>query len=256
MPGFSTTAFWGMTINNYDEKDLAMVQNGYPDYCREIVHTLEAGKETGTPHIQAWVKLQRQQRMSFMRKLFPGATDFKALTNDEYIENTKRYAQKLDVTAQSAAVHQFFNPTGTIEALIPRVCQTMWNEFPHAEDRTDARIAAEKILVRENYRLAKIFVSATYKQMWKQFGSEILSAIAAKDEEKSTHTHTHTQAKKNISPRGITNDASCSGDEEDTEEQDEFDTEDGETITEGDEDSSYEGIDDSGSEDSQQTDGD
>ena len=36
-----TTAFWGMTINNYDETDLALVQQGYPDYIRQIVYTLE-----------------------------------------------------------------------------------------------------------------------------------------------------------------------------------------------------------------------
>ena len=40
-----TTAFWGMVINNYDETDMAMVHNGYPDYMRELIYTLEKGNQ-------------------------------------------------------------------------------------------------------------------------------------------------------------------------------------------------------------------
>ena len=68
-----TTAFWGFTINNYTDTDVALVQQGYPDYMRELVYTFEKGEKTGTPHIQGWLKLQRQQRASFVSKLFPRA---------------------------------------------------------------------------------------------------------------------------------------------------------------------------------------
>lgn len=184
-----TTAFWSMTINNYDETSLALVRNGYPDYCREIVHTLEEGKE-GTPHIQAWLKLQRQQRLSFVKKLFPRG-HFKPLTCAEYVHNTKLYTQKNDETTRSAHVHVFNDPTGTIEALIPKVIECMNTQHTWVEDREDARYRAEQDLVRENFRLAKIFVSAAYKQMWKQFGAAMMTCVA----NAHTHTHTHTDEK-------------------------------------------------------------
>jgi len=185
-----TTAFWSMTINNYDETSLALVRNGYPDYCREIIHTLEEGKE-GTPHIQAWIKLQRQQRLSFVKKLFPRG-HFKPLTSAEYTHNTKIYAQKNDETTRSAHVHTFNDPTGTVEALIPKVIHYMWNEYGDVDDRDVARMYAERDMVEENWRLAKIFVSAVYKQMWKQFGAEMMSGVS---KERHTHTHTHTDEK-------------------------------------------------------------
>jgi len=190
-----TTAFWSMTINNPDETSLALVRNGYPDYCREIVHTLEEGKE-GTPHIQAWIKLQRQQRMSFLKKLFPRG-HFKALTSAEYVQNTKLYAQKDDETTRSAHVHVFHDPTGTIESLIPQVIERMWNHEAWENDHyeaDDVRRFVEQEMVTENYRLAKVFVSAVYKQMWKQFGTSLLTAISIK-KERDTHTHTHSDEK-------------------------------------------------------------
>lgn len=185
-----TTAFWGMTINNYDETDLALVQNGYPDHCREIVHTLEVGEE-GTPHIQAWVKLQRQQRLSFVKKLFPRG-HFKALTSDEYIANTKAYAQKLDDTAAAAAVHRFNDPLKTIETTMRKVIERMMDVYEDVEELDYARRAAERDMVLEDYKFAKIFVSATYKQMWKQFGHEMYQCVF---DMRHTHTHTHTDEK-------------------------------------------------------------
>lgn len=190
-----TSAFWSLTINNPSAAQLALIKQGYPDYCREIVWTLEAGEKEETPHIQAYVKLQRQQRMSFMKKLFPGG-HYQALKNDEYVHNTKMYAQKDDATTQSAHRHVFNDPTGTIEALIPQVIKRMWDDDYYGEvDRDAARAAAERDMVSENYRLAKIFVSAAYKQMWKQFGAEMMTAVCA-EREKQAHTHTHTHDEK------------------------------------------------------------
>lgn len=203
-----TTAFWSVTINNYDDRDLAIVRNGYPDYCREIVHTLEEGKE-GTPHIQAWVKLQRQQRMSFLRKLFPGG-HFKSLTSAEYVENTKQYAQKDDETTRSAHVHVFNDPTGTVESLIPKVIGVMNRDFVHVEDREHARYLAEQEMVKEDYKLAKIFVSAVYKAMWRHFGSAMMTNVVSRQD---THTHTHTPEKNNLAEEAYTDaeEDSCEG---------------------------------------------
>lgn len=211
-----TTAFWSVTINNYDERDLAIVQNGYPDYCREIVHTLEKGEE-GTPHIQAWVKLQRQQRMSFIRKLFPGG-HYRPLTSDEYIQNTKAYCQKLDSTAQSSAVHKFNDPLKTLEPVVKIVVLKMKDlldekygndNWEYAEQERKYRLYAERQLVAEDYRYAKVFVSATYEKMWKLFGAQMCQNIL-------THTHTHTQPEENISRVDIpTTDGEAAGRESD-----------------------------------------
>ena len=212
------TAFWGMTINNYDATDLAMVQSGYPDHMRELVYTLEEGEE-GTPHVQAYMKLKRQQRLSFVKKLFPRG-HFRALTSAVYIENTKRYAQKLDATARGPATHKFYDPVHTIEGLVRKVIIKAIEDYPEVEDLADARRAVERQLVIEDYSMAKIFVSATYKGMWKAFGHEMYESVfhahqqkLAEEEQKSAefleHTHTHTHREKIIShEEGITNDAS------------------------------------------------
>jgi len=209
-----TTAFWSVTINNYDDRDLAIVRNGYPDYCREIVHTLEEGKE-GTPHIQAWVKLQRQQRMSFLRKLFPGG-HFKPLTSAEYVENTKRYAQKDDETTRSAHVHVFHDPTGTIESVMKQVILSMRKDMSYEIYDNSLllpyRKMVEKRMVEKDYRLAKIFVSATYKAMWKEFGPAMYSCVVSAENE-DTHTHTHTGEKNNLAEdtKSDASEDSCEG---------------------------------------------
>lgn len=204
-----TTAFWGMTINNYDETDLAMVQNGYPDHMRELVYTLEQGEE-GTNHIQAYLKLKRQQRLSFVKKLFPRG-HFKALCSAEYQQNTKVYAQKLDATARSPAVHKFQDPIHTIEGLVRKVILNMIEEYPDVVELDEARRRVERDMVIDDYTMAKIFVSATYKQMWKQFGhnmyqclfhqreSQLLQdELARRKSLEDTHTQTHTDEKFSV----------------------------------------------------------
>jgi len=208
-----TTAFWGMTINNYDETDMAMVHSGYPDYMREFVHTLEVGVD-GTPHVQAWIKLQRQQRLSFVKKLFPRG-HFKALTSDEYKHNTKGYAQKLDGTAASPAIHTFNDPMNTIESVMKKVMMNIVTQATYSEVSPKSRNDVERDMVVEDYKFAKIFVSSTYKQMWNQFGFEMLECV------KREHTHTHTHTQNLISRVGSINNE----DGQDTEAQDESDAE-------------------------------
>lgn len=228
-----TTAFWGMTINNYDETDLALVQNAYPDYMREIIHTLEKGEE-GTPHIQAWIKLQRQQRLSFVKKLFPRG-HFKPLTSDEYIANTKKYAQKLDDTATSGAVHRFNDPLKSIETTMKRVILEMRKDMVYEiydnSLLTPYRRRAEKKMVEQDYKYAKVFVSATYKAMWKEFGPAMYSCVVG--EELSQHTHTHTHSDEKFSRDGGITDGEDDESGEDAEESGSEGQEDGEDYTEG-----------------------
>lgn len=180
-----THTHWSMTINNYDDTDLALVQQGYPDHIRQLVYTLEQGKE-GTPHIQAYIKMKRDCRMSHMSKLFPRAR-FAYLTSSEHKLNTQRYAQKTDETTRSA--HTIINgdPFHSVEGTIRLVCLKILEEYMYEEDLSMARRWVERDMVKADYTMAKVFVSATYKAMWKEFGSEMYNNIF------HTHTHSHTQ---------------------------------------------------------------
>jgi len=195
-----TTAFWGMVINNYDETDLALVRQGYPDFIRQIVYTLEAGTEKKTPHIQAYVKLFRQQRMSYIRKLFPGASDFKALTSDEYKLNAQRYAQKLDETAQSPATitnNPFPDPVVELTDVIEKVVGD-YGDFRHHKEHDALWFIQqeERERVVKKPSLAKFYVSATYKNIKKEFWPCIVEHVLQKSED--THTHTHTDEKFSV----------------------------------------------------------
>lgn len=200
-----TTAFWGMVINNYDDNDLVIIRTGYPDHCRELIHTLEQG-ENGTPHIQAWLKLQRQQRLSFVKKLFPRA-NFKPLTSDEYVANAKAYAQKQDTTARSPAIHTFHDPMITLESVMRQLVADVIQDTSEKDymdercpeqcwDRATYHLdSIKRQMVRDDFRHAKQFVSATFKTIWKEYGREVFQCIHRKYWEKiDAHTHTHTQA--------------------------------------------------------------
>lgn len=206
---------WSMTLNNPTETDLALIRVGYADYCSEIVHTLEVGSD-GTPHIQAWVKLQRQQRMSFLRKLFPRA-HFKPLLTDEYKENTKAYAQKDDKTTRGKHYHVFHEPVKTLESVCREVGRTWAETQKHFEDKGNwssweqIRENIEKDYVAKDFRYAKTFVSATYEKMWKRFGVEMCVNFM-----NELHTHTHTQEQEEISEVNIPANAQddCEGESE------------------------------------------
>jgi len=212
------TAFWGMVINNPTAEDILLVQHSYPDHVREIVRTDEQGTE-GTPHIQAWLKLQRQQRLSFVKKLYPRA-NFKALTHDEYVYNTKVYAQKRDDTAVGPTTHTFNDPAITGDTIIKMVAQRMTLEYREqcselvyrqsngARKRFDAaRHEQQRTLVRENYKNAKYFVQPAYDKTWDTYAPEIISQFldekAFTDDTsvssvEDTHTHTHTEAEQSV----------------------------------------------------------
>jgi len=190
-----TTAFWGMTINNYDATDLALVRQGYPDYIRQLVYTLEKGEE-GTPHIQAYVKLFRQQRLSYVKKLFPRGS-FKALLVDEYKLNAQRYAQKLDITAESPAVITN-NPFPDAIVELTDVMRSAMSNFhssdnPHEWLKTKDKDVFWFMEQEEFHRvvgkpaLSKFYVSSVYVKVKKQFLRALLKNVV------DTHTHTHKE---------------------------------------------------------------
>jgi len=182
--------YWSMTINNPDENDYVLIRNPNDKYIRQLVWTPEEGEE-GTPHIQAWVRLQRNQTFSFMKKLFPRA-HIKACTKDEHVENTMRYAQKNDATTVGAHVITVNDPFPDSVQVILRLL-TKWDkpitamQLARGDDahgyfkdekvaydhlRKELRYLENDAVVEKPY-LAKFFVSPVYEKtlsrFWKQF---------------------------------------------------------------------------------------
>jgi len=188
--------FWNMTINNYDDNDVALVQQAYPDFIRQLVWTFEEG-EQGTPHIQAYIKLFRQQRISFVKKLFPRGS-FKQCYNEEYKLNAQRYAQKQDATARGPSVinnNPFPDPINELLS----ICEVYYNTLTEEQRQTingsvingnlfDVWCHSEQLRrVRQKPHLAKFYVSNQYKEVKKIYWWPILQNIM------DTHTHTHTE---------------------------------------------------------------
>lgn len=210
-----------MVINNPDENDYALVKRSYPAYIKDIHWTREVG-ESGTEHIQAYVKLQRQQRMSFIKKLFPKG-HFKSITSDLYNINTMDYATKDDET--TAGMHHITHndPIPSVDSILKQICLAIPEEYfplwkdrthPHNEDATtfpedfawEEHILhpcipkimkqLEKEMVLAKPRCAKILVSPTYTKLKKEFLPEIfLSYIQnADDDEIQGDENTHDVA--------------------------------------------------------------
>jgi len=241
--------YWRMTINNYTQTDVALVRQGYPDDIRKLVYTFEEGEE-GTPHIQAYIQMKRSVRMSHMKKLFPRA-NFATMDSAEWRLNQHNYAQKLDATAVTGAVIQNSDPLHTVEGTVRRVVEAIIEEYEDEEDMDRARAFVESAMVRQDYTMAKVFVSAVYKAMWKQFGGEMYISIRRKHNERIAEmqleeeacvnipTHTHTHAHGEIISHGgsITSDGERQDDESDYEEDGQDD--EGDQDSEGPEDEGY-----------------
>lgn len=212
-----TTAFWGMTINNYDDTDVALVQQGYPDFIRQLVWTFEQG-EGGTPHIQGYIKLFRQQRLSYVKKLFPRG-NFKALTSDEYKLNAQRYAQKQDDTSKGHSVinnNPFPDPIVELTSIIEEVVDIIDDldfAYNDSEYNQKNKLHVMKLIkyaelgrVRLKPAMAKFYVSATYKNVKKEFWAPICWHVVDKIKE-SHNTHSDEKFSRQ---GGITNASSDS----------------------------------------------
>ena len=214
MGDFNT--YWRMTINNYDDRDLALVRQGYPDDIRKLIYTLETGEE-GTPHIQAYIQMKRSVRLSHMRKLFPGA-NFGSQTSAEWRLNQHNYAQKLDATADSPAVILNNDPLHTVEGTVRRVVDQMIRDYEGVEDMDVTRRWVEQAMVIEDYTMAKVFSSVVYRTMWRNYGHEMYQCLFTKfmkEKEINTHTHTHAE-EKNSAAEDIDNASEASDHSEGT----------------------------------------
>ena len=204
---------WSMVINNPEDNDFTLVRQMNKDYIRQLIWTPEVGKD-GTPHIQAYVRLQKQQRMSFIKKLFPRG-HFKSITKDEYDLNTQTYVQKNDQTTAGQHSNTVNDPIPSVDSLLKIVCEripALWHErelerhkgHQHGQCRAkepcemdfDTLFASEdywrahvdtapmkaivknieKSMVLDNPRTAKLFVAPTYTKIKKEYFPEIFLA--------------------------------------------------------------------------------
>lgn len=181
---------WSMTLNNPTEEMMVLVRNPNQDYIRQLIWTAE---EESTPHIQAYVKLIKQQRMSFIKKLYPGG-HFQPISSAEYLRNAVDYAQKEDDTTRGAHVNTLADTIADPVYLLNRLVRTIidrelaeWVDQQHDaeqlfsllnqrtpgdmvsvkfQDRFRLRIQDEELLlVRERPSICKLLVSAQYHKI-------------------------------------------------------------------------------------------
>lgn len=189
--------YWSMTLNNPEDNDWVMIRNPNEKYIRSLVWTREIG-EGGTEHIQAWVRLQRNNSMSFMKKLYPRG-HFRFIDKDEYNENTQQYAQKEDETTAGLHHITLHDPLPANDTLLYRVLDEAFirlcdidpivqeaydecgptiflNDMPLTLKKLDLSFVERK-MVTERAGLEKIFCSPAYEKMKTTFWKYILYRI-------------------------------------------------------------------------------
>lgn len=185
--------YWSMTINNPTETDGVLVRNPNDKYIRQLVWTPEVG-EDGTPHVQAWLRLQRNQTLAFVKKLYPRG-HFKPLTKEDYNENTHDYAQKNDETTAGHHVISVNDPLPGVDTILYRVLDEVYKQSDAAtkmagislNDMLKLTRKIEDDMVSKRAGLEKLFISGTYDKMKRRFYAQILTRLSvnADDDEAS-----------------------------------------------------------------------
>jgi len=176
---------------------MVLIRNPNQDYIRQLIWTAETGEE-GTPHIQAYIKLIKQQRMSFVKKLFPSG-HFQPITSPEYNRNAVDYAQKEDETTTGAHVNTMVDTIADPVYLLNRLLRTIIDKAGDLSvyDTTESIFTAllnkptftpmkfpekllhmvaeeERLLVRERPSICKLLVSAQYSKIKSEYIQTIL----------------------------------------------------------------------------------
>jgi len=193
--------YWSFTLNNPTDSEMVLIKNPNAKYIREFVWTPEEG-EKGTPHIQGWIRLQRNQSKAFVIKLYPRA-HFRGIAKDEYNENTYNYAQKTDVTTAGLHTISLNDPIPNVDTQLYRVLREAFDRaYPVLKDRANDpdkytvtygirdlikspffKLVEEVELeeVERKANLEKIFISATYEKMKQKYWRQILTRIYTYD---------------------------------------------------------------------------
>jgi len=189
--------YWSITINNPDENDYLIVQNPNPKYVREMVWTPEVGGEEGTPHIQGWIRLQRNQSQAFVKKIYPRA-HLKPCRKDDYNENCHRYAQKNDDTTAGNHHITLNDPLPGSDTILYQVLDqsaeravgiypewsNLWGKYGSQmfmmHELSLKKLDTDHIereMITEKAGLEKLFISPTYEKMKAKYWREILFRI-------------------------------------------------------------------------------
>lgn len=183
---------WSMTLNNPDANEMVLIRNPNPEYIRQIIWTPEVGEE-GTPHVQAYIKLMKQQRLSFIKKLYPRG-HFKSITADEYKRNCSDYAQKNDDTTigshtityneQIPDVVQFLRhitqaamDTNLSREVMPETEKDWLDTYYDKKELMEDIDKAERLAIINRPSVAKLVVSPTYSRVKKLYLREIVENI-------------------------------------------------------------------------------
>jgi len=200
--------YWSVTINNPDENDYLIVRNPNPKYIREMVWTPEVGAE-GTQHIQAWVRLQRNQSKAFVKKLYPRA-HLKYTDKDVYNENSHQYAQKNDETTAGNHHITLNDPLPANDSLLYKVLDQAYDRMLEREPKWKDRHEHEGLrdviqsitikqlccdiiereMIMERSGLEKIFISPVYEKMKSKYWREILYRLKHKPDAGSVSSQT------------------------------------------------------------------
>lgn len=168
---------WAMTINNPDENDYVLVRNPNTEHIREIIWTPE---DAGTPHIQAFIKLMRQQRLSFVKKLFPKA-HFTPITNDMYMVNSRNYASKDDETTRGPHTITCNPVVPDSVGFLTQLLGEYVDDAEPDEDLDDSAKVSVYLEQAERYHIAlkpylcKLVLSPIYAKAKKLYWKEILA---------------------------------------------------------------------------------
>jgi len=183
---------WSMTLNNPDDNEMVLIRNPNPEYIRQLIWTPEVGEE-GTPHVQAYIKLMKQQRLSFVKKLYPRG-HFKSITADDYKRNCSDYAQKDDKTTIGSHVITYNEQIPDVVAFLRKMleeasgCDPMNDNQPDTPEQWLANWyrpneilqrcgEAERRAVAIRPSVAKLLVSPTYTRVKKLYMREIIENI-------------------------------------------------------------------------------
>jgi len=174
--------YWSMTINNPDANDYVLVQNPNEKYIRQVIWTDEEGAD-GTPHIQAWVRLQRNNSLAFIKKLFPRG-HFRHILKDDYNENTHSYAQKGDETTRGLHTITLNDPLPALDTTLYKVLERAFEDLDNeaivgVDDSHMLRLTkrAESLMIREKKGLEKVFISAVYRKMKTEYWHDTLHRL-------------------------------------------------------------------------------
>lgn len=202
--------YFSVTINNPDENDMLIVRNPNEKYVRQCVWTNETGNE-GTPHVQMWVRLFRNNSLSLIKKLYPRA-HIRGIAKDEYNENTHSYAQKDDDTTRGAHVITTNDADKSADVVLYRVVEELLSTMSYCP-HTSAEVAAarhalhaveinwvatkpyyEKVFTSAAYARMKEYLPATFRRIW----ASIRTAV--KDTEQQTNKQDADKVPEFITP--------------------------------------------------------